>query len=128
MVRSGSRAELAPKVTAKRSRRAGVDHRIELHQSTPDSLGINEKVDFILLNIDVESIIYDYIIDNICKKALKYELENNKLNALRLYTKSGKYLSYLSFEKDLKDMDIKMINYYLVIVSEQIKRLNCNNE
>jgi len=43
--------DLQPKMlatTAKRSRRAGVDHRIELHQSTPDNLGINEKVDFIL--------------------------------------------------------------------------------
>ena len=43
--------DLQPKMlatTAKRSRRAGVDHRIELHQSTPDNLGIDEKVDFIL--------------------------------------------------------------------------------
>ena len=34
--------------TAKRSQRAGVDHRMELHQCKPDNLGINQKVDFIL--------------------------------------------------------------------------------
>ena len=34
--------------TAKRARRAGVDHRIELHQCTPDNLGLDEEVDFIL--------------------------------------------------------------------------------
>jgi len=34
--------------TAKRARRAGVDQRIELHQCTPDNLGIDKKVDFIL--------------------------------------------------------------------------------
>jgi ubiquinone/menaquinone biosynthesis C-methylase UbiE len=34
--------------TAKRARRAGVDHRLELIQCTPDNLGISEKMDFIL--------------------------------------------------------------------------------
>ena len=34
--------------TAKRARRAGVDHLIELHQCTPDNLCIDEEVDFIL--------------------------------------------------------------------------------
>ena len=34
--------------TAKRARRAGVDQRIELRQCTPDDLGIDEEVDFIL--------------------------------------------------------------------------------
>lgn len=34
--------------TAKRARRAGVDQVIELHQCTPDRLGIDEDVDFIL--------------------------------------------------------------------------------
>ena len=32
----------------KRARRAGVDPRLELHQCAPGSLGIDEKVDFIL--------------------------------------------------------------------------------
>ena len=34
--------------TARRARRAGVDQRIELHQCTPDHLGSEEDVDFIL--------------------------------------------------------------------------------
>jgi ubiquinone/menaquinone biosynthesis C-methylase UbiE len=34
--------------TAKRARRAGVDQRLDLHQCTPDNLGIDGKVDFIL--------------------------------------------------------------------------------
>ena len=34
--------------TAKRARRAGVDQRLEFIQCTPDSLGISEKMDFIL--------------------------------------------------------------------------------
>ncbi len=43
--------DLQPKMldtTAKRARRAGVDRHIELHQCTPDDLGIDEEVDFIL--------------------------------------------------------------------------------
>jgi len=35
-------------ITEKRAKRAGVDQRLELHQCTPDNLGIQEKVDFIL--------------------------------------------------------------------------------
>ncbi len=43
--------DLQPKMletTAKRARRAGVDQRIEFHQCTPDKLGLDAEVDFIL--------------------------------------------------------------------------------
>jgi cyclopropane fatty-acyl-phospholipid synthase-like methyltransferase len=35
-------------ITEKRARRAGVDRRIFIHRCAPDTLGIDEKVDFIL--------------------------------------------------------------------------------
>jgi ubiquinone/menaquinone biosynthesis C-methylase UbiE len=35
-------------ITAKRARRAGVAQRILIHRCAPDTLGIDEKVDFIL--------------------------------------------------------------------------------
>ena len=35
-------------ITEKRAQRAGLDQRLELHRCTPDNLGIQEKVDFIL--------------------------------------------------------------------------------
>jgi ubiquinone/menaquinone biosynthesis C-methylase UbiE len=35
-------------ITAKRAKRAGFDQRIVIHRCTPDTLGIDEKVDFIL--------------------------------------------------------------------------------
>jgi ubiquinone/menaquinone biosynthesis C-methylase UbiE len=35
-------------ITKKRARRAGIDQRIVIHRCTPDTLGIDEKVDFIL--------------------------------------------------------------------------------
>ena len=62
-----------------------------------------------------------------CKNAVELEIKKEYTNALRLYTKSGKYMYYLSMDKGLKNVDIKMINYYLVIISEQIKRLNEKN-
>lgn len=93
-------------------------------ESKEKSNYLNGKVSFALLDSDYESIIYEYIIDNLCKGAVELEINKEYTNALRLYTKAGKYMYYLSMDKGLKNVDIKMINYYLVIISEQIKRLN----
>lgn len=57
-------------ITEKRAKRAGVDQRLELHQCTPDNLGIQEKVDFILAfymvhEVNDQSDFFDQLLSNL---------------------------------------------------------------